>query len=871
MSAKKQNTPSRQQYLDIKEQFPHAIVFYRLGDFYETFDDDAELVSRELDITLTSRKVSKSERVPMAGVPHHSAENYIARLVEKGYHVAIADQIGSEAIDGLVPREVTQVVTPGTVTSPAMLSDRQNNYLMALLPQTNYNDDHWQHVGLAYVDITTGEFAATEFHGENATLAILEELSRLSPREVLLPQTWAQKGVTFPPESHVTAQPDFYFDFSAAQSALLHQYEVKHLQAFGLEDKELAMRAAGAIVQYLQETQPAALEHLGVIHTYSTAGYMALDTATRTNLELTRALRSGSTRGSLLEVIDRTITPMGSRLLRTWLGQPLLDIDRINARLDAVQTFHQNGTLRAEALAILKKVSDLERLANRVMMGKAGPRDVATLAETLHIIPSLRDLIGDQPALRPLLDRLSPLPSLIEEIEHALNDSDDLPAVMNQVGVIRSGYDEELDAIYATASDAKEYVATLESKERKRTGIKSLKVGFNKVFGYYLEVTKANTDQVPDDYVRKQTLVNAERYITPQLKDYETIILNADERALEVEQRLFNKLCAFISNHNRELLDTARALAHLDVFASLSEVATREGYTRPVLVEDDVLDIRNGRHPVVERALKGERFVPNDVFFDRQERVLIITGPNMAGKSVYMRQVALIVLLAQIGAYVPADETVLRPVDRIFARVGAQDEIHAGQSTFMVEMTETAAILAHATPHSLVLLDEIGRGTSTYDGMSIARAVVEYIHNTPRLGCKTLFATHYHELTALEEILPRVRNYNVAVAEEGDHVVFLHRVIPGRADRSYGIYVAKLAGVPKAVVNRAEDILADLEAQGSDFRLRQQEKDSRYQLSLFDDSRHPAIEALKKVNIENMSPIDAITRLYELKRMVDET
>ncbi|MCI0711402.1 MAG: DNA mismatch repair protein MutS [Chloroflexi bacterium] len=866
----KQNTPSRQQYLDIKEQFPHAIVFYRLGDFYETFDEDAELVSRELDITLTSRKVSKNERVPMAGVPHHSAENYIARLVEKGYHVAIADQLGSEAINGLVPREVTQVVTPGTITSPSMLHDRQNNFLMAIFPEAGYDSDQWQNVGLAYVDITTGEFAATEFSGENAAVNVSDELARLSPREVLLPQTWVQKGVTMPADSHMTPLADFLFDFTATQSALMHQYEVKHLQAFGLQDRPLAMRAAGAIVQYLQETQPTALDLLGVIHTYSTSGYMSLDTATRLNLELTKALRSGSTRGSLLEVIDRTVTPMGGRLLRTWLGQPLVDIKRINARLDAVQSFHSQGTLRAEALSLLKQVSDLERLANRVMMGRAGPRDVATLAETLRLIPQLRQLVGGEQALVPLVKRLSPLPSIVEEIEAALNDAEDLPAVMNQVGVIRAGYDDELDTIYATASDAKEFVGTLEARERKRTGIKSLKVGFNKVFGYYIEVTNAHSDNVPEDYVRKQTLVNAERYITSQLKDYETIILNADERALEVEQRLFDKLCAFIASHNHELLETARSIAHLDVFASLAEVAAREGYTRPVLVEDDILDVRDGRHPVVERALKGERFVPNDVFFNNEERVLMITGPNMAGKSVYMRQVALIVLLAQIGSYVPASEVVMRPVDRIFARVGAQDEIHAGQSTFMVEMTETAAILAHATPHSLVLLDEIGRGTSTYDGMSIARAVVEYIHNTPRLGCKTLFATHYHELTELEDILPRVRNYNVAVAEEGDHVVFLHRVVTGKADRSYGIYVAKLAGVPKAVVNRATEILQELEAQGSDFRVREREKDSAYQISLFDDARHPVIEALKKVNIENMSPIDAITRLYELKRMVEE-
>ena len=862
-SKKSKNTPSRQQYLDIKAQFPEAVVLFRLGDFFEAFDDDADLVARELDLTLTHRA-----GIPMAGVPHHAVENYVARLVEKGYHVAMADQVGTEAINGLMPREVTQVVTPGTVTAPSMLSDRKNNYLMALLPEIDYKTDEWSKVGLAYVDITTGEFAATEFMGENAPLAVLEELARLSPREVLLPQTWVHRGVSLPPDSHLTAQPDFRFDFNAAQSALIRQFEVKNLKAFRLEDKPLALRSAGAIVQYLQETQPNSLELLGTIHTYSTSGFMALDIATRVNLELIKAMRSGSTKGSLLEVIDRTTTPMGGRLLRTWLGQPLLDMGRINARLDAVSTFYQKGTLRAEVMTMLREVSDLERLTNRVMMGRAGPRDVKTLSETLALIPSLREMVGDVEALQSLYQRLAPLPSVVEKIEAALVDEP--PALMNQVDVFRPGYSDELDAINSTAGDAKEYVATLEAVERKRTGIKSLKVGYNKVFGYYLEVTKANADTVPEDYIRKQTLVNAERYITPQLKEYETIILNADERALEIEQRLFRQLCEFISQHNQALLATARAIAHLDVFTGLAEVAHREGYTRPKLVEDDVLDIREGRHPVVERALVSERFVPNDSYFDADHRIALITGPNMAGKSVYMRQVALIVLLAQIGSFVPAQEAVLRPVDRIFARVGAQDEIHAGQSTFMVEMTETAAILAHATPHSLVLLDEIGRGTSTYDGLAIARAVTEYIHNTPRLGCKTLFATHYHELTELENILPRVHNYNVAVVEEGDHVVFLHRVVEGKADRSYGIYVAKLAGVPKAVVNRANDILHELEQQGSDFRMKQREKDNAYQISLFDDSRHPVIDALRKVKIDNISPIDAITQLYELIRMVED-
>lgn len=864
----KKLSPSRKQYLEIKANFPNAIVFFRMGDFYETFDEDAELVARELDITLTSRPFSKGNRVPMAGVPFHAAETYIARLVERGYHVAVADQIGNEAINGLVPREVTQVVTPGTVVSPTMLTERQNNYLLALLPELDYHNDTWSVAGLAYVDITTGEFAATEIEGENAPVTALEELTRLTPREVLMPQSWVERGVSMPSESHLTGLPDFRFDQSAARSTLLRHFRVATLEGFGLRDQSLALRAAGAIVQYLEETQPDALSHLATLHTYSTSRYMALDSTTRNNLELTRAMRSGNMRGSLLGVIDHTVTSMGGRLLRQWLGQPLLDIDHLNARQEAVETFFQNGTLRAEVVDTLKRIADLERLTNRVMMRKAGPREVLALCHTLQMVPEMRKLIETYPTLSALVQRLIPLPSVVKTIEAAIND--DPPALMNQVGVIRPGYSDELDAVYAGSHEAKEYVNGLEERERRRTGIKSLKVGYNKVFGYYIEVSKANTELVPDDYVRKQTLVNAERYITPALKEYETTILNAEARALEIETRLFNELCQFISQHSKNLMAIARTLANLDVYAGLAEVAARYNYARPILVEHDILDIREGRHPVVEHLLKGERFVPNDTYFDTEQRIHLITGPNMSGKSVFMRQNALIVLLAQIGSFVPAQQATIGLVDRIFARVGAQDEIHRGQSTFMVEMTETAAILAHATPRSLVLLDEIGRGTSTYDGMAIARAVIEYLHNSPRLGCKTLFATHYHELTELEHILPHVRNYNVTVAEEGDEVVFLHRVMPGGADQSYGIHVARLAGVPKSVVNRANEILKQLEAQASSFQQRRHEKDSRYQISLFDDRRHPVLEALQKIEIESISPIDAITTLYELKRMLED-
>jgi DNA mismatch repair protein MutS len=563
---------------------------------------------------------------------------------------------------------------------------------------------------------------------------------------------------------------------------------------------------------------------------------------------------------------------MGGRLLRTWLNQPLLDLARLNARLDAVQCLYDDGMTRAEVFAALKPIADLERLTNRVLSGIAGPRDLLALRQSLEGLGDLRTAILNIPALISLLERLDPCREVIEQIASSI--SEDAPGILGErVGVIQQGYSPELDEIHSNTRDAKDWITNLEAIERERTGIKSLKVGFNKVFGYYIEVSHANTEKVPDDYIRKQTLVNAERYITPDLKEYEAQVLNAEERMIEIETRLFKAICQQIADCGDRLLRTARAIAHLDVFASLAEVAAREGYCRPQLTEDDVLFVREGRHPVVEKLLQGERFVPNDTFFDADQRIHIITGPNMSGKSTAIRQVALITLLAQIGSFVPAAEAVIGIVDRIFTRIGAQDEIHAGQSTFMVEMTETAALLSSASARSLLILDEIGRGTSTYDGLAIARAVVEYVHNNPRLSSKTLFATHYHELTELEKILPRVRNYNVSVLEEGDGVVFLHKVVPGGADRSYGVHVAKLAGMPKAVVNRANEILKELEAQGSDFDLRRRgkrkeepEKDSG-QLTLFSTEPHPVIEELRHLRIEEMSPIDAMTKLYELQRM----
>lgn len=862
-------TPSRQQYLDFKSQFPDSIVMFRLGDFYEMFDDDAQTAARELDLVLTGRPVSKGERVPMCGVPYHAVEGYIARLVERGYHVAVVEQVGSEPVNGLTPREVSRVITPGTVMEPGMLADARHNYLLALAPEPDRSGEGWAGVGIAYADISTGEFAATQVTGDGATLIVVEELARLEPREVLLPASWAERGVTLPSGAHITPLPDYRFGSAYTRDALINHFEVTTLDGFGLQNKPLAVRAAGAILDYVTETQRSALEQFTNLHSYSTTGFMMLDPATRRNLELTATIRDGSKRGSLLDVLDRTVTPMGARLLRAWIGQPLLDLDRLKARLDAVEALHGSGTARAAVRDALRQVSDLERLVNRLLVGRAGPRDLLALAGSLEAVPALRESIAFAEALSGIHEALDPCPDVVALIGQAIVD--DPPATLSAPGVFRHGYSPELDQVIAASRDAKEWVAGLEETEREDTGIKSLKVGFNKVFGYYIEVSKANTGRVPDRYIRKQTLVNAERYITPDLKEYESLILNAEERLLEIEERLFAELCNSVRARAETLLRTARALAHLDAFASLAEVAAREKYVRPALTDEDVLTIRDGRHPVVEKTLRGERFVPNDTHFDEGERLHIITGPNMAGKSTIIRQVALIVLMAQIGSFVPAREATIGLADRIFTRIGAQDEIHAGQSTFMVEMVELALILTHATRRSLIILDEIGRGTSTYDGMAIARAVVEFIHNNPRLGARTLFATHYHELTELANLLPGVANYNVTVAEEGDSIVFLHRLLPGGTDRSYGIHVAQLAGIPRAVVNRAAEILKELEAAGGDFVIKPRETpDGPVQLSFLQTDPDPIVEFVRALNIDELSPLDAITKLYELKRLAGE-
>ncbi|MEW6285846.1 MAG: DNA mismatch repair protein MutS [Chloroflexota bacterium] len=845
-------TPSRQQYLEIKRQYPNTILFFRLGDFYETFDEDAEITARELDIVLTSRPVGKGVRVPLAGIPYHAVDNYLARLIEKGYHVAICEQMGDTPIKGLVPRKVVRVVTPGTVTEPGLLPGDSNNYLASVVLDKKT-------ASVSYADITTGEFAVTELPLE----ALRAELTRLHPAEIILPENQTlNDGV----QGHITPYPAWKFEPGKCEETLLTHFNASTLEGFGIKGHSLAVRAAGAILQYLKETQPDSLKLLTSLRSYSINEFMTLDASTRRNLELEETLR-GERKGSLLGVLDRTVTPMGKRLMHQWISQPLLSVEKIRRRQDGVQYFFDNGMKRAEIRNALKPLADLERLVNRVMAGQAQPRDLVAMRDTLGRLPGVKEVISEKGNSDLIIGEgvISNQWSVCAE-ELALLQSaidDDPPATLQNIGIIRPGYSQELDSVIEASKHARDWIANLEAVERERTGIKTLKVGYNKVFGYYIEISRGAAERAPAHYIRKQTLVNAERFITPEMKEYETLVLNAEERIREIELRLFKEVCAALSKSAFKMLETARALAELDVLAALAEAAALGGYCRPQVHEGSELEIREGRHPVVEQTLKGERYIPNDVIFEKGEIVRVITGPNMSGKSTYLRQTALIVLMAQIGSFVPADSARIGLVDRIFTRIGAQDEIHAGQSTFMVEMIEAANILHHATPRSLLILDEIGRGTSTYDGLSIAWGIIEFIHNHPHLRAKTLFATHYHELTQLAELLPGVRNYNVAVSEADGKVVFLHKIVPGGADKSYGIHVAQLAGLPAPVIQRANEIMAELEK--SSGRAMRINPHAAQQAALFPETS-PLLEELKSVDVNSLSPIEALNKLFEWQK-----
>jgi DNA mismatch repair protein MutS len=837
-------TPIRQQYLDIKKEYPDTILFFRLGDFYETFDEDAEITARDLDIVLTSRPIGNGVRVPLAGIPYHAVESYLARLIEKGHHVAICEQVGEQPAKGIFPRKVVRVVTPGTITEPGLLPGDANNYLASII----LNEGS---ASVSYTDVTTGEFAVTEFPLE----ALRAELTRLHPAEILYPDNQTlPEGI----HGHLTTLPAWKFEPGKCNDTLLVQFKSSTLDGFGLKQNSLSVRAAGSIVQYLKETQPDALNLLTSLRSYSLNEFMTLDAPTRRNLELDETLR-GERKGSLLGTLDTTITPMGRRLIHQWVSQPLLSVEKIRQRQAGVQFFFENGMLRAELREALKPIADLERLINRVIAGQAQPRDLVAMRNTISELPRIKEIIKGHSSVidqkwSVCEDELSLLGKAIDE---------DPPSTLQNTGVIRPGYSQELDSVIDASKHARDWIANLEGIEREKTGIKTLKVGYNKVFGYYIEISRGAADKAPESYIRKQTLVNAERFITPQMKEYETLVLNAEERIKEIETRLFREICRDLAAAASKILSTARAIAEVDVLSALGEVAALAGYTRPEVHEGSELEIHKGRHAVVEQLLKNDRYIPNDVIFENGEVVRVITGPNMAGKSTYLRQAALIVLMAQMGSFVPAASAKIGLVDRIFTRIGAQDEIHAGQSTFMVEMVEAANILHHATSRSLLILDEIGRGTSTYDGLSIAWGIIEYIHNHPHLRAKTLFATHYHELTQLADLLPGVRNYNVAVSEADNKVVFLHKIIPGGADRSYGIHVAQLAGLPAPVIQRANEIMTELEKTSG--RAVKINPHAAQQVALFPET-NPLLDEIKGLDVNSLSPIEALNKLFEWQK-----
>lgn len=872
-------TPMRRQYLNLKAQHPDCILFFRLGDFYETFDEDAQIVADVCDVVLTSRPVGNNQRVPLAGVPYHSVDGYLTRLVEAGYRVAVAEQV-SQPGNGLVDREVQQVVTKGTVTELAMLDESRNSYLAAVT-----FDSRGLCAGLAYCDVTTGEFATTQIEARQsseATRRVGEELSRLQPREVIAadwsPQESGLDSLIENLGALLSSVDAWRVEEGTARQRLQEHLRARTLDGYGLQGRPQAMRAAAAILAYLDRMQPSVLPQLQQLQSYSLSEFMTLDEFTRRNLELTETLRSGEAKGSLLSVLDETRTPMGGRLLRRWLGRPLLNVEAILSRLDAVESFFDDEECRRELRSQLQGIGDLERWLGRVCQGRALPRDLVGCRQALDRIPRIHQILAKASSTAskggPLYERMrASLPRCTKTLELLSSAiAEEPPATRSHTGLIRQGFNRDLDEIVEKSRDAKEWVASLEASERIRLDIKSLKVGYNKVFGYYIEITHTHRDKVPAEYIRKQTLTSAERYITPELKEYESLILNADERRLDLEQQIFDDICRQVGEVAEELGCLADGLARIDVWAGLAEVARRRRYVRPLVDDENAIEIVDGRHPVVELNSE-EPFVPNDVHLVEAEAIQILTGPNMSGKSTYLRQTALIALLAQVGSFVPATRARVGLVDRIFTRIGASDEIHRGQSTFMVEMVETANILNHATGRSLLILDEIGRGTSTYDGLAIAWAVIEYIHNNPDLRAKTLFATHYHELTDLAERLPHVVNYHVAVDDSGDDVIFLRRILPGKADRSYGVHVAQMAGMPGPLVQRAGEILDDLERSGAagprrliDGESRSGRRAKSMQVGLF-ASIHPTVEALRDLNINDLTPLEAMNRLYELQKM----
>ncbi|MCI8949458.1 MAG: DNA mismatch repair protein MutS [Lachnospiraceae bacterium] len=872
-------TPMMTQYLETKKQYPDCILFYRLGDFYEMFFDDALKASKALEITLTGKDCGLKERAPMCGVPFHAVDSYLNKLVQKGFKVAIAEQMEDpKAAKGLVKREVIRVVTPGTITSAQALDETRNNYLMGIV----YLGEIF---GIASADISTGDFFVTEVESERD---LFDEINKFSPSEIICNEAFYMSGVDIDDlkERHqVSIAPldSHFFGDETCRKILREHYHVGNLDGLGLGDYDTGVIAAGCVMQYLYETQKSTLEHLTTLNPYQVGQYMVIDTSTRRNLELVETLREKQKRGSLLWVLDKTKTAMGARLLRSYMEQPLIRRDEILERQEAIQEFNLNYISREEISEYLNPVYDLERLIGRISYKTANPRDLLAFKNSLSMIPYIKSILEEftSPLLKNLREELDPLSDLKDLIEQAILEEP--PVSIRDGGIIKEGFHEEADKLRHGKTEGKTWLAELEAREKEKTGIKTMKIKFNKVFGYYFEVSNSFKNQVPDYYVRKQTLVNGERFTTDELKNLEDIIMGAEEKLISLEYELFCQVRDTIAAEVVRIQKTAKALAGIDVFAALSAVATKNNYVKPSINEKGLIQIKNGRHPVVEQMMRDDLFVSNDTSLDNgKNRISIITGPNMAGKSTYMRQVALIVLMAQIGSFVPAEEANIGICDRIFTRVGASDDLASGQSTFMVEMTEVANILRNATKNSLLVLDEIGRGTSTFDGLSIAWAVVEHISNTKLLGAKTLFATHYHELTELEGTINGVNNYCIAVKEQGDDIVFLRKIIKGGADKSYGIQVAKLAGVPDFVIARAKEIAEELS--GADITVRAKEiaqvnaavsqrkavpkpdEVDLQQMSLFDTVKDDdIIRELGELEISKMTPIDAMNTLYRLQ------
>ena len=855
-------TPMMRQYLQIKEQNKDCILLYRLGDFYEMFFDDAITVSRELEITLTGRDCGQPERAPMCGIPYHAAENYIVRLIKKGYKVAICEQMEDPKLaKGLVKREITRIVTPGTVTESAMLDERRNNYIASIYKIASY-------IGFAFADVTTGELMCTELSGVSSFATLLDELARINPSEIVVNEALYNLPELSAIKQRFSAYISKYEEEVYNREEAIARIQ-KHISDFSIkEELSSAFIATGVLLKYLEEIQKSNLEHINKLQIYRTDKYMTIDLSTRRNLEITETMREKNKKGTLLWVLDKTNTAMGARMLRSWVDMPLINSGKINERLDSVETLKSDPILRADIIEKLDKIYDIERLIGRIVYGSANARDMIALKVSLNQLPELKELLStiDNELISKLTLNLDLATDVKDLIEKAIEEEP--PISVKEGGIIKKGYNAEIDKLKNAGSNGKAWLAELEARERENTGIKNLKVSFNKVFGYYIEVTKSNLSLVPDNYIRKQTLSTGERYIIPELKEMEETILGAEEKVVLLEYEEFTKVREYIANQVERLQKTASVISNIDALAALAEVAEKNNYVKPVVDNSDVLEITEGRHPVVEKMLNEGEFISNDTLLDMGSNTInIITGPNMAGKSTYMRQVALITLMAQIGSFVPANAAHIGIVDRIFTRVGASDDLAMGQSTFMVEMTEVANILNNATSKSLVVLDEIGRGTSTFDGLSIAWSVIEYI--SENIGARTLFATHYHEITELENKISNVKNYCISVKEKGDDVIFLRKIIRGGADGSYGIHVAKLAGVPYAVVNRAKEVLKQLEE--SDISKRNTKdigKKSTFvsgQVDLFNYKGAAIATELEKLDLNGITPMDSMNILFRLK------